>query len=102
MMIRPALLQPPYMLIVDVFFFLNLMVYLEELVVKAPFLEAQLLSNYIDVTDSLPYSQDVYLFRPYHCCLWTDLEVLYVMATLTLTRKQFMMVRGVKSFCGSD
>ena len=48
-------------------------------------LEAQLISNYVDVTDSLPrsltHSRNIWLLRPYRCCFWIDLDVLDSFAT---------------------
>ncbi len=43
---------------------------------KISLLETQLLSNYIDVTDSLHHTRDFKPFRSCLCCLWIDLYVL--------------------------
>ena len=53
------------------------------------FLESQLLSNYIDVSDSLPHSRAVQLFRPYIRCLLIVLDVIYGFVTQHLIRKPF-------------
>ncbi len=42
-----------------------------------------------------------WLCRPYLCCLWIDLDVLYGFATQNLIRRPFMMVREVKKLLWS-
>ena len=50
----------------------------------------------INVTDSLPHSRHIYLYRPYPRFLWIELDIIYDFATSKLILKPFLLVIGVE------